>query len=504
VSRALACLLALSFAVGVALASVRAWAADEEKPAEETSEPKDKDQEKKEEKEKKEEEERSRKQPRLSTPYDDTRVGKEAAEQARAAMGLIEDEAMVEYVRKIGARLARYAPGPRFDYHFDVIDQEVPNAFALPGGSIFISRGLLELANSEDELACVIGHEIVHAASRHAAARQQMVKQVPGFFQFMQQPSLAAYGRDQERAADRLGQGLAGLAGYDPKGMATFLKQLEFMERLRRGSSRMPGFMDTHPGTLQRVSLASTRASNISWTPKPSIAGSPDAYLRMLDGMPLGVPAREGVFKRDRFLHADLGFTLRFPTGWETMNSHTAVGAISRERDAQLVLEGSGGGEDARAAAEAFLKGPEMRPLNVEREEPVQVAGQQAWRVTGHVSSGRGGMHVTITFIPWRGSVFRLTGIALNKRYEGVFVNAARSFRPMTPALLAQVTERKLRVVEAEPGETLEALSRRTKNKWKPNETAVMNALFTNSTLEGGQLVKIMREEKYVPQGADG
>jgi len=121
--------------------------------------------------------------------------------------------------------------GTRFDLRsprVDVVDQEVPNAFALPGGSIFISRGLLQLANSEDELACVVGHEIVHAASRHAAARQQMVKQVPGIFQFMQQPSLAAYGRDQERAADRLGQGLAGLAGYDPKGMATFLKQLEF------------------------------------------------------------------------------------------------------------------------------------------------------------------------------------------------------------------------------------------------------------------------------------
>ena len=113
---------------------------------------------------------RSSSDPRTST----ARSGKKARRTSKAQLGLIEDSELVAYVAKVGARLARHAPRRNFEYSFQIVDQEAPNAFALPGGYIFVSRGLLTLTNSEDELANVLGHEIVHVAARHAAARQEV------------------------------------------------------------------------------------------------------------------------------------------------------------------------------------------------------------------------------------------------------------------------------------------------------------------------------------------
>jgi len=117
----------------------------------------------------------SKKKPRrdiLATEYDDARVGRETSEAVAAQMGLLEDEKLKRLVQQIGRKLLRGVPRRNFDFQFHVVDQTEPNAFALPGGYIFISRGLLALANNEDELACVIGHEITHAIHRHAATQQ--------------------------------------------------------------------------------------------------------------------------------------------------------------------------------------------------------------------------------------------------------------------------------------------------------------------------------------------
>src|SRR6266850_5246603 len=118
----------------------------------------------------------------LMTEYDDARVGRESAQDVKAELGVLEDAALAAYVDGIGRKLLRGVPLRGFDYQFSVVDMQEPNAFALPGGYVFISRGLLLLANSEDELACVIGHEITHAARRHAAAQQALQNQLPPLF----------------------------------------------------------------------------------------------------------------------------------------------------------------------------------------------------------------------------------------------------------------------------------------------------------------------------------
>ncbi|HZO09725.1 MAG TPA: M48 family metalloprotease, partial [Myxococcota bacterium] len=406
---------------------------------------------------------------------------------------------------EIGTRLARYAPPRDFDYRFRIVDQEAPNAFALPGGQIYVSRGLLLLANSEDELANVIGHEIVHAALRHASARQSVIESFP-IFQILAVGAIASYSREQEREADRVGQQLAARAGYDPEAMARFLKQLDYTERLHFGSSRLPGFFDTHPTTRDRVAEATARARSIPWQSVEAIAPGREGYLARIDGLAVGTRAAEGVFQKDRFLHAELDVFMRFPEGWETRNSRAAVGAISPKRDAQVVLELQGPGEDPEAAVEEFMASDEAIGLGLDGPpQPVRLGQIEAVRATGAARTPAGPLKVHLTWIAWDGNIYRLTGIAvsgLSERYEGIFRSVARSFRPLTDRERESIQEMRLRVAQARPGESLGALSERTRNRWDLQQTAVMNAVFADAPLADAQLVKVAVLERYAAERA--
>jgi predicted Zn-dependent protease len=212
---------------------------------------------------------RRRKEPVLVSKADDARVGREAAGQVEAEIGIMDDAELEAYVNRIGQRLLKGLPHRSFKYEFRVVDQVESNAFALPGGFIFISRGLLALANNEDELANVVGHEITHAAQRHAAARQALIKQKGMLLILpMQAASVAAYGRDMERSADKGGQILAAAAGYDPQGMATFMGSLRDREQLLTGSIRRARFFDTHPTSSERASVNAIRRCAGCATPR--------------------------------------------------------------------------------------------------------------------------------------------------------------------------------------------------------------------------------------------
>jgi predicted Zn-dependent protease len=438
-------------------------------------------------------------EPVLHTEAQDRKAGEESAADVARQIGIFGDPALASYVNRVGQRLARQAPHTGFTYVFQIVDQDAPNAFALPGGFIFVSRGLLVLSNSEDELANVLSHEIVHVARRHAAGRQSMMRGLPSFLRFAVMGQMAAYGRDQERESDRLGQGIAGLAGYDPQGMSNFLRQLEYTERLHLGFSRMTGYLDTHPATSERVSAAGARARSIRWAPQPGIARDRSAYLKRLDGLIIGMGAAEGVVQRDRFVHPDLGFSLRFPDSWQIVNTHAAVGAMSPQRDAQIVLEGQGGGDDPEQASAEFLEKAENEGLRVERSQPVRIGEFAGYRVEGRAGSSRGSVAVHLTWIAHKGLIFRLTAVAasVSNARAGIFHNVARSFRPITPRERTAIRETRLRVVPAQAGESIPKLAQRTGNAWNVQETAVMNGVFADARLQEGQLVKIAVAQAY-------
>jgi predicted Zn-dependent protease len=360
-----------------------------------------------------------------------------------------------------------------------------------------VSRGLLVLSNSEDELAGVLGHEIIHVAARHAAARQSVMQGLPGPLQFMAMGYIAGFGRDQEREADRLGQGLAGLAGYDPHGLASFLSQLNNEERLELGGSRLPGYLDSHPATSDRVASASSRADMVAWQPQPNVAANRAEFLAKIDGLIVGTAGSEGVFQGDRFVHPDLGWTIRFPPGWTLLNTRQAVGAVAPQRDAVVSLEHQGRGDDPSAAAERFLSAPSQKGVGIDKRQPVKIGGLPGYRAEGGVNVRGGAIHVQFTWIAYKGSIYRVTGFGRGRRYEGSLRSVPRTFRPLPPNWKSPIHERRLRIVSARSGESLQQLSARAANTWDLQQTAVMNKIYATDRLEAGQLIKVAVAEEY-------
>jgi len=435
----------------------------------------------------------------LLTEADDERAGQEAAREVAAQIGILEDPELNAYLQQLGVKLLRGLPRRPFRYRFYVVDQAEPNAFALPGGFIFVSRGLLALATNEDELANVIGHEITHSAMRHSARQQSIAANLsPLLMGIRREAKLRGYSRDMEREADEGGQQLAAAAGYDPRGMATFMDKLSDWERLGTGVYRRASFFDTHPTSTQRASVNRIRASEMRWTPAHDPSVTKQGYIKRLEGLPVGERPEAGIFSGARFLHPDLDFQVRFPNGWRLQNSGMAVGASAPRGGAVVFLTADSPQGPPRTAAQAFLN--QNRELRVQESNPTRIFGQDAWEVKAIVSGGGGRNDVFLTFLPHRGSTWRFTGItasALVARFEPKITRTIKSFRPLNPDQLATIHGTKLRIVKAEPGEDINAFSKRTGNGWGRPETAIANGLKRETVFEGGELVKIIRSEPY-------
>lgn len=466
---------------------------------------------------------RSRPRPKLESPGDDEAVGRSASEAVAAELGLVDRPELEAYLNALGQRLAR-SGGRGFKYRFQIVDQDAPNAFALPGGFVYVSRGLLALSNSEDELANVVGHEITHVAARHAAGRAMMQQRavnplmMPGIvlgavlgksvgealtapFRVFNAGYVASYSRQQEGAADRGGQALTARAGFDPGGMASFLFRLAESERMRTGFSRLPGFFDTHPATAGRAGEAAATADTMRWTRSGGIDRA--AYLAKLNGLVVGPRASEGVFRGERFYHPDLDLTIRFPQGWKLVNAQLTVGAVSPKRDAQIFMSAPVPGDDPQAAAFAFLdENARQFSITLVEEKALTIGGFPAYRVAGRASTGSSMIGGQVTWIAYRGLIYRITAIApagIGRGYLGRARNSVRSFRPLTEEERGSFREDRLRTATARAGETLSALGERIDNQWSLARTAVMNSLARSVELEAGQLVKVAISEPYRP-----
>ena len=438
----------------------------------------------------------------LLTEQDDVRAGREGAGQVAAQIGVLDDPALKSYVNDIGRKLLRGVPNRGFDFEFNVVDQMEPNAFALPGGFIFISRGLLLLANYEDQLACVMGHEIGHVVRRHAARQQAIALNGPLALPWVRAGQMAAYSRDMERQADEDGQLLCAAAGYDPRALGSFLTTLELAERLRQGTSHTPGFFDTHPGSADRVAASAVHASEIRWQRDPAMGDPRASLLKHTDGLAVGPRPESGVFEGDRFLHPVLGFEVRFPSGWRTTNTNQLVGAMEPKGEAMVYLTGDLPAGGAQQVAQTWLaRASKSEPLDVKESIPVKVGSIDAYRMLLE-SNGRGGsVRGYVTFVPFGPTTYRIVGIApslVADQYLPRTLVTMRSFRPISEEDRHSITEMRLRVVTARPGEDVAALGRRTSSAWDPTTAAVFNGVQTDQRFGGGELVKTARVERYV------
>ena len=455
----------------------------------------------------------------LQSVEKDRELGRETAKQVEAGMGIYQEVGATQYVDQVGARLVRANPGQTFDFRFAIIDQYIPNAFALPGGYVYVSRGILALTNNEDELAGVVGHEVIHVSNRHSAKQMAKAK-VPallalpgavvggvvseGLGNLMMAPVallggayLASHGRQDEYESDQLGQQLAAHAGYDPSALGPILARIDAFLEAYTGEKRIPGFFDTHPSTPDRANRVLRDAQKIDWQRQPGVTNNTAGHMKRLDGLLVGDDPALGVFQERDFLHPDLNFFIRFPQGWKTLNTHQAVFAVAPEEDGIVAMGLAGQGSDpSKTAEEAINALHEKYRISPSESTSTMIGDLPAHLVTYTDNSGQEPVHMQFLWIAYRSLIYQIIGLA-PERYRPELRETAQSFRPLRDKERDSIREMRLRVVAARPGETLDKLSKRTGNEWSVKITAVVNGLDTGKPLIKGQLIKIAVSQRY-------
>ncbi|HET9491428.1 MAG TPA: M48 family metalloprotease [Methylomirabilota bacterium] len=455
----------------------------------------------------------------LVSAEQERRMGQEEAEKVETQIGLLDDARLTAYLEALGQRLARESPRQDVAYRFHIVDMTEPNAFALPGGYIYVSRGLLALMNAEDELAGVVGHEIAHVAARHSV--QRISKQGPiaalfgiasgiaglvvplagdvigGIGDLTQSLIFAPYSRSQETEADRVGQDIAARAGWDPAALSKSLTALGREADLMSQVPRRPSFFDSHPATPDRVARTAEHARTSTRASRPPLSASAAAFVARLDGLVVGPRAARGVIVGRTFVHPAANVFIEFPEKWAVQQTPDKVLAVSPDREAAVLLRAAGKGQDPLDGARALEKATKS-PI-VAGTERITINGLPAAH-TGLEADGKVG--VDLTWIAHGGTIFQVVGLAPRQRFASVRPTLAavtRTFRPLTATERAGVTERRIRLITARAGETIEALASRSRSAWTKEELAVANGLAVSDRLTAGQVIKAAIAEPYQP-----
>jgi predicted Zn-dependent protease len=459
---------------------------------------------------------------RAMSEEEEVEIGRQAAAEVERSMGFAGSAELTAYVEHIGQRLAKHSSRSQLDYEFHVVDMKEPNAFALPGGHIYVSRGLLALLNNEDELATVLGHEIAHVAARHSAKSKaksrawiplQVLAGIGGAATSIVSPSLgsavagvgqipatlvlASYSRKQEAQADRLGQDYAAAEGWDPAALASSMDALTREQELESGRDpRMMSFFDSHPTTPDRSHDAREYAAKLEVAPADRVAIDRAGFVQRLDGLIVDESVRAGVFLDHRFVHPDLAFGMSFPAGWEHANGLSAAVAQPEDGSAVLVLQVAGKGDDPMTFADQFgTRFPFLARGEVEKINQLPAVSGIA-RI---VDEGQE-INLFLTWIAKDANVYRVLGATPVSRWnehQPTFEASAQSFHELSDHELREVHVHRLRLVKAEPGETLMAIAARSESQWTPEKIAVVNDLSTSAKLSGGESIKISKREPY-------
>jgi len=450
-------------------------------------------------------------------PQRDIEQGAEAAKQVEQQIGLYSLPKADGYLGELGARLVATVNDPRWKFTFLIVDQPEPNAFAIPGGGIYVSRGLLALVNREAELAGVLAHEIAHVTQRHSA-RQQRKGILPGLLSLpgnvvgnvvgenlgalINAPIdtvggawMSHYSRGQESEADRIGIRTAAQAGYAPIALAEILSRLEPDAAGQTGQEHRFSIFDSHPMTENRMKDIRRRATSLTPATKPSLAPDAASLFARFDGMWWGENPDAGVFRKNQFLQPSIGFTITFPEGWKHQNTPQYVISAHPKQEAILLLGIAGAVSEPEAAGAKLIE--QMRTKA--RVEPAStrktsVGEFPAFVVTYLDRSGRAPAYLHFAWVAMAGKTYQLIGLSPETHREALR-NAALSLRPLTEVERGAVTGKRLRIVAAREGERLENLTARSGNAWTPAYTALVNGLDVEADLKVGQLVKIARLE---------
>ncbi len=416
-------------------------------------------------------------------------------------------QAMIEQTLN---RLGAASEKPELKYRVTILNSPAINAFALPGGSLYVTRGLISLANDTSELASVLSHEMAHVVARHAAIREDQIRaavlnsraisdtlsdpQLGALALARSRLSIATFSRGQELEADAVGVGIASRAGYDPYGASRFLTSMGRFAQLRsstlgNNTPRDLDFLSSHPSTPERISIAVANAKQ--FVNPGATERDREAFLRALDGVTFGDDPKEGFVRGRSFLHPNLGFAFTAPEGFALENTPQAVlGATQNGREA-LRLDAVRVSE-SQPLPEYISKGW-VDGINPATIEQFQIGGFEAATATARGEQWSFRLYA----IRFGADVYRIAFAAreLTPQMEAAFREAALSFRRVSSEEAQGIRPLKIRLHRVAPGDTPERLAAHSAFSDRNLERfLVLNGMQRGVRLVPGDYVKIVTE----------
>lgn len=440
----------------------------------------------------------------LISEAQEIRLGRDNDPLISAQMGLVSDSSLQRYVSDLGMELARASERPDLPWTFRVLDDPTVNAFALPGGFIYVTRGILAHLGSEAELVAVLGHEVGHVTARHSAAQMSKAQLAnlglvvgtvlePGFAQYAQVAGqglgllFLRFGRDDERQADDLGLRYLRRTGYDPREMPAVFTMLGRVSAAA-GSGRVPTWLSSHPdpddrrGRMERA-VGAIPAESLGRTINRA------AYLRRVDGLVYGPNPREGFFRGATFSHPDLAFRVTFPPAWQTTNQKQYVAAMSPQQDGIVQLAIDPKAETPEAAARAFFGQQGIRGL----PGSARINGLAAQTGEFAAQTQSGVIRGFAAFIAYGGAVYRILGYAPSVRWGEHgrdVVRTVDSFQRLTDAAALAVQPQRVTIVTVSRAMTLAEFATAYPGPVSIADLARLNNVSEDARFAAGDRVK--------------
>ncbi len=443
-------------------------------------------------------------------------MGRKLHPQILQQMPAYDDPALARYVQSVGERLAAHSHRPGLIYRFTVLDSPEVNAFALPGGYIYITRGIMAYLNSEAELAAVLGHEIGHVTARHSV-RQHTAATTTGIFgaviagatgvrvagdlaNIAGAAIVRGYGREHELEADRLGAEYLARTGYDPRAMLRVigvLKDQEAFEReLAKEEGREPriyhGLFATHPDNDRRLQTVIAAADRLRSGPARD---GRDSYLDAIDGLVFGDSEREGVRRGNRFYHLQLDFALTFPPGWRIENLPDRLVATTPKGDAMLQFTMTD--LNKRIGPRQFMI-ERLGLRELQHGEAIRLGDMEGYTAIAETSTAKGRLPLRHVVLYRGDKALVFTGGADRSgdpfRYDAEILRTVRSFHALSPEERELARAQRIQVIRATAGTRFADLARNSPIPNHPEaQLRLINGYYPEGEPRPGERIKIVR-----------
>lgn len=447
----------------------------------------------------------------------DKKLGKKNYETVKASYKFTSDKAMNTYLNNVGQRLVSNLDSALFEYQFFIINDPIPNAFALPGGYIFITSGLVILLKSEDELAGVIGHEIIHSNNRHSVRqiRKRILPTIltlpitilgavtPGVgaitapINATQSLLFASYSRKYETEADELGVTLAAKSGYDPlalpKALDRLMKAIEYLT----GEKEKKNYFADHPYTPTRDKRIKEISKNLEISKTEPISKH---FLSEFNGITYGYSPENGIIQNNTFLNPNKDFRIKFPKYWNVLKNDTTITAYSPHKDAAFSLSYDNSNLSGKEASKKYINklSKKQKKLIVNSGE-YEINNTKAYIVNFQDIFLSDTTFASIIWLPVGDNLYKIS--TMSDIEDNITISEIlRSIRALNSDEKNAIKIQYISLVKARENETLEELSKRTNNLINPELTAIINGLNIKQNLKKGQEIKIVLDKAYVKE----